>query len=111
MPGDPDPTLLTTEALLREVAHVRELYDGRLDQLDLRLQQRFDAQSKALDAALAAANAKTDTLSVKIDELRSSRDSIAGKSAGVAAIGGWIVAGVGLVATIISIAVVVSNHV
>ena len=106
---NPDPTLLTTQALFREIAHVREMYDVRLDQLDLRLQQRFEAQSKALDAALDSANAKTDSLSGKIDELRSSRDNTAGKSAGIAAIGGWIVAGVGLVATIISIAIVVSN--
>jgi hypothetical protein len=137
---NPDPTLLTTQALFREIAHVREMYDVRLDQLDLRLQQRFDAQSKALDAALDSANAKTDTLSAKIDELRSfqfsslgreaaapttasqisaianrveslatSRDSTAGKSTGISATGGWIVAGVGLIATIISIVIVLAN--
>jgi hypothetical protein len=77
----PDPSLLTTAALFREIGHVRELYDTRLEQLDLRLQQRFEAQSKALDAALESANAKTEALADKIDELRSFQFSSLGRAA------------------------------
>lgn len=57
----PDPSTLTTAALLREIEHLRELMEGRLDaqkasadEVSLRAQQRFDAQTKALDAALLA---------------------------------------------------------
>ena len=75
----PDPTTLTTAALVREIAHLRELIDGKFEarqallhdrgtlidqrfhtvgdlqkEADLRYQQRFEAQTKALDAAFLA---------------------------------------------------------
>lgn len=105
-----DPTLLTTEALQREIQHLRELLeaaDSRLNSLislhveniqqqmqeaDLRYQQRYDAQSKALDdarlsaerevqSALAAAEKavskaevaaekRFDTVSEKVDDAK-----------------------------------------
>jgi hypothetical protein len=67
-----DPTALTTDALRREIAGLRELMETRIDALsdkhdarlqalsnlmdeaDLRYQQRFDAQEKSLAAALKA---------------------------------------------------------
>jgi hypothetical protein len=87
----PDPTTLTTDALLREVAHIRDLYDLRFDQLDLRLQQRFEAQSKVLDSALASANAKTAALADKIDTLTKYAAATSGRSAGAALIWGYAV--------------------
>jgi hypothetical protein len=59
----PDPTLLTTEALQREIAHLRELLTAQINDVrrqineaDLRYQQRYDAQTRALDAARVAAD-------------------------------------------------------
>jgi len=65
----PDPTKLTTEAVNTLERRLRELYDLRFEQLDLRLEQRFQAQQKAIDSALIAADLKTGALSDKIDRL------------------------------------------
>lgn len=104
-----DPTLLTTEALMREIGHVRDMYDTRLVELNLRLQQRFDAQSKALDAALETAQARSDVLSAKIEALNRTVSESQGKSSGIGATLGWIVAAVGLAATIITIILKFNN--
>jgi hypothetical protein len=79
----PDPTLMTTAQLYREVQHIRELYDTRLEQLDLRLEQRFQAQSKALDAALLAADLKSDALSDKIDTSAAETKTLVGTQRGM----------------------------
>jgi len=57
----PDPTLLTTEALMREISHLKELTDRKFaqqtsvaEEVNLRNQQRFESQTKALDAAFLA---------------------------------------------------------
>ena len=81
----PDPSILTTAALEREINHLRELMESQVGQVsahvdaadaqvdmrfgiqiedlhrqlaeaDLRYQQRYDAQTKALDAARVAAD-------------------------------------------------------
>lgn len=50
----PDPTVLTTEALNREIAHVRELYDVQLLLIERqRVESKADAE-KALAAAMVA---------------------------------------------------------
>ncbi len=99
----PDPSVLTTQAVDREINHVKELMTSEINQLrasvtqslvekDLRDNQRFDAQSKALDAARIAADLavqaalvaaekavtkaevaaekRYDTVSEKVDELK-----------------------------------------
>jgi hypothetical protein len=68
-----DPSALSTAQLVREITHLRDLVEAnlvgrreliasqigelhrRLDEADLRYQQRFDAQTHALDTAMAAA--------------------------------------------------------
>lgn len=87
-PPIPDPTILTTEALIREVTHVRELYDTRFKELNLRLQQRFEAQSKALDAALETSQARSDVLSAKIEAIGINQSESTGKSTGLS--NGWV---------------------
>lgn len=81
--GQPDPTTLTTQNLLREIAHLRELLEAqaagyvreflayrethhakhvdmlrltelRFDEIDTRYQQRYDAQTQAVSAAFEA---------------------------------------------------------
>lgn len=47
----PDPSTLTTAALLREVAHLADLFTEKFKGID----QRFTDNKLALDAALAAA--------------------------------------------------------
>lgn len=50
----PDPTVLTTEALTREINHVRELYDVQLALIERqRVESKADAE-KALAAAMVA---------------------------------------------------------
>ena len=51
----PDPTLLTTQQLLRELAALRELLETRIDSLDRVLSRRMDDAGKAIDAALVSA--------------------------------------------------------
>jgi hypothetical protein len=52
----PDPTVLTTAALFREIEHLRELLETKISEADVRYQQRYDGQTKALDAARVAAD-------------------------------------------------------
>ena len=105
----PDPTQLTTESLMREIKHVRELYDTRFRELNLRLQQRFDAQSKALDAALETAQARSDALSDKVGVVEKSLSESAGKSGGINAAWGYLVGLVILASTIIGIIIMVKG--
>ena len=51
----PDPTLLTTQQLLRELAALRELLETRINALDRLLSRRMDDADKAISAALASA--------------------------------------------------------
>jgi len=51
----PDPTLLTTQQLLRELAALRELLETRIDGLDRLLSRRMDDADKAIQAALVSA--------------------------------------------------------
>jgi len=51
----PDPTLLTTQQLLRELAALRELLETRIGALDRLLSRRMDDADKAISAALASA--------------------------------------------------------
>jgi hypothetical protein len=79
----PDPTALTTEALLREIEHLTTLVD-----------EKFKGRDVALVAALAAADravAKTETMfgkqiegqDDKLDDLRDRVKAIEGRSQGV----------------------------
>jgi hypothetical protein len=52
----PDPTKLTTEGLLREIAHLRELIETRLGHLEEKTEQIRTEEATALVAALATAN-------------------------------------------------------
>ena len=51
----PDPTLLTTQQLLRELAALRELLETRINALDRLLSRRMDDADRAITAALASA--------------------------------------------------------
>jgi hypothetical protein len=66
----PDPSKLTSDQLFREIDHIRELYDQRFVALDLRQQQRFEAQSKAIDAALTSADARFADLASSLADAR-----------------------------------------
>jgi hypothetical protein len=52
----PDPSRLTTEALQREILHLRELMEARLDQMDKRAAEVVDEQRVALQAALLSSD-------------------------------------------------------
>lgn len=142
----PDPSSLTVVALDREIAHTRVLFEANLRNLrtsieqsfaekDLRDNQRFDAQSKALDAARIAADLavqaalvaaekavtkaeiaaekRFDTVSEKVDDAKNTHNAaiaaiqsqlaaIAGRSAGGAALWGYVVGAVFLIIAVVS---------
>lgn len=55
----PDPSAVTTQVILREIAHLSELTDEKFHAVE----QRFDLNAKAVEAALAAvkeANGKSE---------------------------------------------------
>ena len=49
-----DPTPLTTDALLREIANLKELVTSILDERDRRYEDRYRAQQENVTVALAA---------------------------------------------------------
>jgi hypothetical protein len=58
----PDPTLLTTEQLVREISHLKDLQNLRFELIERqRLESKEDNQ-KALDAALLAAKDSVSSL-------------------------------------------------
>jgi hypothetical protein len=58
----PDPTLLTTEQLVREISHLKDLQNLRFELIERqRLESKEDNQ-KALDAALLAAKDSVNSL-------------------------------------------------
>jgi hypothetical protein len=52
----PDPTALTTEQILREVYHLRELIEARLGQMDASSDAAQVANQKAVEAALTTSS-------------------------------------------------------
>jgi hypothetical protein len=67
----PDPTLLTTEALLREISHLEKLINLRFELIERqRLESKEDNQ-KALDAALLTAKDSVAALAAAAELERS----------------------------------------
>jgi hypothetical protein len=63
----PDPTLLTTEQLNREIAHLKELIHLRFDLIESRRLESKEDNQKALDAALLAAKESVASLGAAYD--------------------------------------------
>lgn len=55
-PGGRDPTELTTEQIMREIAHLRDLMESRMDRTDRELDGFRRTSKEAVDAALAASD-------------------------------------------------------
>ncbi len=55
----PDPSVLATESLRREIGLLQELIDSKLASADERYSQRYAAQTSALDAAFSAQQTAT----------------------------------------------------
>lgn len=122
MDGDripiPDPTALTTEALHREISHVRELYDVQFLLIERqRVESKVDAE-KALTAAMTAAEkarsleaqntkAAIDLLTIGLTDMRALVGAIVANKAGGQEAKAAMYALVGFVAVIVSIAVTV----
>lgn len=84
----PDPTLLTTAALEREIRHLRELLEDadaqlaaritleieglrrQLAEADLRYQERFETQREAVAKAEQAADKRADEVSRRVDDVK-----------------------------------------
>jgi hypothetical protein len=90
---DPDPTLITTENMLREIAHLKELLNLRFELIERqRLESKEDNQ-KALDAALSAAQDSVaslaltstlgrDVLTKSVDDLKNRIVAVESKALG-----------------------------
>lgn len=118
----PDPSTLTTDQLLREIAHLRELVEEKFTSV----QGQFLAEKEARQDTLAAAQeavAKSEIATEKsidrirdaidaaaaaqaarIEDLKSRMDRGEGKGAGFGAAGALIAAIVGFVGTVVGIA-------
>jgi hypothetical protein len=70
----PDPTALTTDQILREVAHLQQLIEERIAERDLRYQQRAEAQQRAVEVALETVQLRTNE---STDSLRRSVENLA----------------------------------
>jgi hypothetical protein len=67
----PDPTLLTTDQLIREISHLKELINLRFELIERqRIEQKEDA-GKALDAALLTAKDSVSSLAAASELQRS----------------------------------------
>lgn len=106
----PDPSVLTTAQLMKELEHVRELYDTRLDELNLRLQQRFDAQSKALDAAFLTAQSVSTALASKIDDLKDTSALGEGRYKGAGSLFAYSTTAISVIIALILLGLRVSGH-
>lgn len=102
----PDPTVLTTEALLREIGHLKELHG-----------EKFTGLDRALVAALAAVkeeNHKTEVMFAKqiegqndkVDDLRDRVKSIEGRAQGVGLSSGVVFQAITIAVAIGTLAVV-----
>ena len=89
----PDPTELTTQALLAAIGSLRELLENRMDGADNLASERFAGRDLALAAALSAAKeavAKSETftakqieaIAIRIEDLKERLDRGDGRSVG-----------------------------
>lgn len=65
----PDPTLLTTQQLLREVAAVRELLTSIIKALEDKLETRIDGMDRALDLIQSKADKVPSEVDMKVGNL------------------------------------------
>jgi hypothetical protein len=72
----PDPTTLTTEQILREVLHLRQLIEERMSERDHRYQQRAEAQQMALEAALVGVERRSSESESNLQQGISYLDSL-----------------------------------
>lgn len=56
----PDPTILTTEALRRDIGSLRELLETRINEMDRRFGERFEAADRAVEVGLRVAKEAVD---------------------------------------------------
>jgi hypothetical protein len=66
----PDPTLLTTEALHREIASLRELEETRLEGLESKLETRLDGMDRAVDLIHGAADRIPSETDIKVASVK-----------------------------------------
>jgi hypothetical protein len=107
-PPIPDPTLLTTEALHREIEHLRQFLEAAIDQADRRYEERYQSQMQALNAAREsadrsvtkaeeAASKRADEVSRRVDDVKDlTATQIAAIQTQLAAMSGRVSGGVAM---------------
>lgn len=78
----PDPTLLTTAALDREIVHLREKLEIRMDGEQRLNEERFSSRDAAVNAALSAARIQIDASDRRASDLKERLDRAEGRGAG-----------------------------
>lgn len=110
----PDPTLLTTAAVTREIGHLREFIEEKFRGV----QTQFDEKQRALDAALAAqkeavgkseesASKQFDSIRIEINDLKDRQNRSEGSGAGRQDSGKLLFAVIGAVIGLLGVALAV----
>lgn len=118
----PDPTVLTTAQLLREIAQLKELFDERFGTINLRFserdlrfaQQAVDSQL-AIDRALANLNVvlarletqfgkQIDAMTQRVDDLKTNVSEIQGNRQGSVQMVGWGIGAAGVILAVVTAA-------
>src|ERR1700727_3848089 len=79
---NPDPPLLTTEALLREITHLKELTDEKFIGRDLALIAPLQAAKEAVSKSEASTSKQIDAQKEAFDDLRNRFVLLEGRSTG-----------------------------
>jgi polyhydroxyalkanoate synthesis regulator phasin len=118
----PDPTKLTTDAVDKAKIELKELFDTKLELVNEKfagrdvalaaalksanelVKQQNDSNTLAIDKAALATTKQIDAQAGRIDDLKDSISELRSKN--WAAVGGYIVGAVGIVAAIVAVIVV-----
>ena len=121
----PDPTKLTTDAVDKAKAELKELFDTKLELVNEKfagrdvalaaalksanelVKQQNDSNTLAIDKAALATTKQIDAQAGRIDDLKDSISELRGKN--YAAIGGYIVGAVGIIAAVVAVIVVATK--
>lgn len=131
----PDPTTLTTEALRRENAALREVIEAKLETVNQRItyessigcikhefaQKQFSMlaehkreiaglSQKALDAALTAADATANGLRETLNDVKTRLDRGEGQKTGGRDAWGYVVGAIGAVVGVVGLAAMFLKH-
>jgi len=125
----PDPTKLTTDAVAAAKVELKDLFDTKLRGLRELVDEKFEGRDKAISAALKSAEAlvqqqnesntrendktvaattkQIDALALRVDDIKDAVSEFGKRN--YAAVGGYLVGAVGIIAAIGAIVAIVAG--